>query len=556
MNLPQRSPKETAAPKNGSLALVRELVSGLGASKGTLLISGAVAVLVGLLVIAMLPKLRGLGLSVFSFGGILFLAVMLIGLLQPQDLLARRKQRYGGIASVAVMAVIGIIALINLLSVSNEVLFDMTASQQYSLSPQALSVLAERLDGEVIATAFFVDESSQQQPVESVMVARMKDYLEEFARQSDGLFSYRVFDPERFPDVATKMGVDQWPVVVFEEISSGNQQTVLTTANPEQEFLTALLEITGLEQKAIYILDGYSSWNPDDLSADAREGFGFAVQGILSDSYAVRTLNLLQVGQIPDDAAAVVAVAPNREIRGDDVALLEAYLQGGGRLLVLFEPNPPPTWRDFIVRWGIQVLDGYVVDLASHVAGAPLTPVVGQGQYRDPHVTSLMDLSFFPGLAPLWPADQPEEGSATVDLRLLAVSSETSFATDDLERAVSLASDAPGPFIVGAVARARDPIEASTSSVPSETPGVVAVFGDSDFISNKYFYAFSNGDLFLNVIGDMVSDETLVSVRPKPVVFREMAMTPKEFAFVRYTSWLLLPVLISIAGTVVWWRRR
>jgi hypothetical protein len=331
---------------------------------------------------------------------------------------------------------------------------------------------------------------------------------------------------------------------------------VLTTANPEQEFLTALLAVTGIKQKAIYILDGYSSWNPNDLSAGAREGFGFAVQGIRSDSYAVRTLNLLQAGQIPDDAAVVVAVAPNREIRGDDVALLEGYLQRGGRLLVLFEPNPPQTWGDFIARWGIQVLNGYVVDPASHVAGAPLTPVVGQGQYRDPHVTSLMDLSFFPGLAPLWLVDQSEEGSAIVDLKLLAVVSESSFATDDLERTAPIDSDTLGPFIVGAVVRATGPIGESTSSAPSQTPGTVAVFGDSDFISNKYFYAFSNGDLFLNVIGDMVSEDTLISVRPKPVVFREMAMTPKEFAFVRYISWLLLPVLISIAGTVVWWRRR
>jgi len=556
MKLPRRSPKETAAPENGSSPLVHALVSGLGAFKGALITSGAVAVLVGLLVVALLPKLNGLGLSLLSFGGILFLAVMLIGLLQPQDRLARRKQRYGGIASVAVSAVIGIVALINLLSVNNNVLLDMTASQQYSLSPQALSVLAERLDAEVTATAFFVDESSQQQSVESVMVARMKDYLEGFAQQSDGLFSYRVFDPERFPDVATEMGVDQWPVVVFEEVRSGNQQTVLTTANPEQEFLTALLAVTGIKQKAIYILDGYSSWNPNDLSAEAREGFGFAVQGIRSDSYAVRTLNLLQAGQIPDDAAVVVAVAPNREIRGDDVALLEGYLQRGGRLLVLFEPNPPQTWGDFIARWGIQVLNGYVVDPASHVAGAPLTPVVGQGQYRDPHVTSLMDLSFFPGLAPLWLVDQSEEGSAIVDLKLLAVVSESSFATDDLERTAPIDSDTLGPFIVGAVVRATGPIGESTSSAPSQTPGTVAVFGDSDFISNKYFYAFSNGDLFLNVIGDMVSEDTLISVRPKPVVFREMAMTPKEFAFVRYISWLLLPVLISIAGTVVWWRRR
>ena len=33
-------------------------------------------------------------------------------------------------------------------------------------------------------------------------------------------------------------------------------------------------------------------------------------------------------------------------------------------MLALLEPDPPSTWRDLIARWGIDVLDGYVIDLA------------------------------------------------------------------------------------------------------------------------------------------------------------------------------------------------
>ena len=84
-----------------------------------------------------------------------------------------------------------------------------------------------------------------------------------------------------------------------------------------------------------------------------------------------------------------------------------------------------------------------------------------------------------------------------------------------------------GPFMVGVdCSCSRGPVD---RPVPASAPiTTVGVFGDADFTSNRYFYAFSNSDLFLNAVNHMIGDEALISIRPKPTVFREMAMTPRE----------------------------
>ena len=221
-----------------------------------------------------------------------------------------------------------------------------------------------------------------------------------------------------------------------------------------------------------------------------------------------------------------------------------------------WSPTRRSTWRDLIARWGIDVLDGYVIDLASHVAGTPATPLVGQGSYIATDVAPQMDLTFYPGLAPLWVIRPPEEMPSVLELKPLAVVSDRSFATEDPETPVPLAADVLGPFMVGLVVRAQGPVDQPAPSGAARPTTTLAVFGDTDFASNPNFLSFSNGDLFLNVMNYVTGDEALISVRPKPVVFREMAMTPREFNFVRYTGWFLLPLLVTIAGFIAWWRRR
>lgn len=534
---------------------VRATLAYLGTVRGALASVGAFASGVGLATAALLPELRDLGLGMLAIGVAALTFLAMAALMRPRHRVARRTQRYELISLVSVLALVAIVALFNYVIASSDIVADLTASEQYTLAPQTLDILTERLDDPVEATAFIVDDSSAVTSLEALVAGRMTDYLREFERRSDGRFSYRVVDPERFPDIAYDKGVVRWPAVVFENTASGVRQTVVGSSNPEQDFLTALLVVLGLGQKSVYVLDGYSAWdltNQDD--PDASQSLGFALRGLEGDSYGVGILNLIENPRIPDDASLIIAPAPDHDLGIEDGAALNAYLEGGGRLLALLQPNPPDSWRALIARWGIDALGGYVIDPDSHVAGSEWAPLVGTEGYLAADVASGASTTFFPSLAPLWVVRAPENMPTLVELQPLALTSEDSFASDTVGRVRRLPTDLPGPFMVGAIVRARGPVD---RPVPASAPvTTVGVFGDADFTSNRYFYAFSNSDLFLNAVNHMIGDEALISIRPKPTVFREMAMTPRELEVVRYTGWFLLPLLVVLLGSVVWWVRR
>lgn len=516
---------------------------------------GIFALAVGLATAAMLPELRNLGLGILAGGAAALTFLAMAALIRPRHKVARRTQRYELVLLVSVLALTGIVALFNYVLVRSEVVADLTASEQYTLAPQTLDILSDRLDAPVKATAFIVDDPDAVTPLEALVAERMVDYLREFERRSAGRFSYQVIDPERFPDIAYGKRVTRWPSVVFENTRSGASQTVVATSNPEQEFLTSLLVVLGLGQKSVYVLDGYSSWDLNDQNnPDAPQALGFALRGLESDSYKVGRLNLIEDPRIPDDASLIIAAAPDHELGTEDGMALNAYLEGGGRLLALLQPDPPDSWRALIARWGIDALEGYVIDPDSHVAGSEWVPLVGNDGYVSTDVSAGASTTLFPSLAPLWVTRAPENMPTLVELKPIALTSENSFASDTAERVRRLSIDVRGPFMVGVIARVRGPVD---RPVPTSAPiTTVGVFGDADFISNRYFYAFSNSDLFLNTVNHMAGDDVLVSIRPKPTVFREMAMTPRELESVRYIGWFLLPLLVALLGSVVWWVRR
>ena len=84
----------------------------------------------------------------------------------------------------------------------------------------------------------------------------------------------------------------------------------------------------------------------------------------------------------------------------------------------------------------------------------------------------------------------------------------------------------------------------------------MVLIGDADFASNAYFGSARNGDLFVNSVNYLADDYELISMRPKQTAFRELVLTESERNFVRWSGWLLMPILIAFAGIWAWWRRR
>ena len=82
------------------------------------------------------------------------------------------------------------------------------------------------------------------------------------------------------------------------------------------------------------------------------------------------------------------------------------------------------------------------------------------------------------------------------------------------------------------------------------------VFGDSDFPSNSYFSATSNGEMFLNVVNWVAGQEELVAIPPKSRNPVTVTLTQRQASVIGLVSIIVVPAIILMTGSVIWIRRR
>ena len=86
--------------------------------------------------------------------------------------------------------------------------------------------------------------------------------------------------------------------------------------------------------------------------------------------------------------------------------------------------------------------------------------------------------------------------------------------------------------------------------------GRLAVFGDSDFATNRYFNFSGNGNFFLNVVNWLTEEEDLISIQPKTSSPRTIHLTATQGRILFFVSLIILPLVVLVTGISVWVRRR
>ena len=86
--------------------------------------------------------------------------------------------------------------------------------------------------------------------------------------------------------------------------------------------------------------------------------------------------------------------------------------------------------------------------------------------------------------------------------------------------------------------------------------GRLAVFGDSDFASNRYYNTQGNGNFFLNTVNWLTEEADLISIQPKTSSPRTIHMTAAQGRMLFFVSIVILPLIVLVAGISVWVRRR
>lgn len=573
------------------------VASALGGLSTTLTVAGGVGIVLGLILIVFVPDLRFYGFIILGVGAGVTLLAMAISFETVKAGVTSRRGRYGTNSVIMIGAFIGIVAVVNFLAFENNHREDVTATKQFSIAPRTESLL-KSLGENVEAKAFFIPgRSEQEEALLSTFRSDVDDLLRELNIRS-GKFDFEFIDPVKEPVLAREYGVVDYPSIVLEGTESRKRQTVaLSSAMQlyfstgllaiEQDLVTALLIVTGEEQKRVYFLAGHGERNIDDVEANT-EGFGFAFDGATRENYAVEFITLFSpAGRDklvpPEDTPQpttpevnmLVIADPKNELLAGEAEVMDQYLKNGGRMLFLAESDTPPTFREFLARWGIVIGEGHVVDLNRSIIDEPQIVVLsrGQGSYLDliPELTNGLDTTYYPGLTSLvpaegvsfFPSEQPDteeeeepELGPIVGLAL-GITSEASWLIDDPARNDPRQGDVRDFFFPAVALRAVAPLdEEPPTGLTGTRPAEIVVIGDADFASNRHFYAFDNSNLFLNSINWLVGDEALANIRPKPIAFRQLVLTRNEFEFIRTSSWLLLPALMALMGGFVWWRRR
>src|SRR5262249_9743392 len=149
------------------------------------------------------------------------------------------------------------------------------------------------------------------------------------------LVTTRMLDLDRSPGEAERLGVSNYNVVVLE--SDGRRERIDPVT--EENLTAGLLGAAGRATGGAYVGQGHGE--PDGRDIEQRSGSGIVAAALTSDGFDVRPLH--GAARIPPDAGLVVLAGPTHELQPAEVDALDAYVRGGGRLLVLIDTEAPSS---------------------------------------------------------------------------------------------------------------------------------------------------------------------------------------------------------------------
>jgi ABC-type uncharacterized transport system involved in gliding motility auxiliary subunit len=491
----------------------------------------------------------------------------------------KRRLVFGSTLGAASLLVLALVVILNYLSARHYLRWDWTRSQLYTLSEKSESILGG-LDRDVDVVVFMDEQSEVFEPT--------KELLARYAAASPRV-KVSVVDPVRNPARAQQL-VEQYSVeraaVVF---ASGSDKRVVDAADlveydygamemggapemkgfkGEQLFTGAIVELVEAEKPSLLFTTGHG-----EPSLDSFEGRGLGrLQRFLGqDNFAIEEWASLGKPDVPEGTDLVVIAGPTQPFAQPELQMLTRYLQRGGRLLVMVDPNLTPTGRvadTGLAAWlagqGITLGDDIVID-PTNLLPFFSAETIFAGNYGDHPITEALRQARAPVVFSLARSVRATPGAAGRVTELVRTSEEGWGETnlEALDAVEKGEGDLGGPVGL-ALAVDLGGGEAPTEEAPpggATAPqrgggGRMVVFGDSDFATNAQLDQPGNATLIANTLNWMVQRETHLGIAPKEPEQVRLSLTPQERTQALLLVVLGIPLATLVTGIVVNVRRR
>lgn len=312
--------------------------------------------------------------------------------------------------------------------------------------------------------------------------------------------------------------------------------STVTGYDAEGQITSALDYVTSEDLPVIYALEGHGETSLETSFTES----------ISKENIELKTINLLQYDEIPEDASGILLMAPATDLSTDDADKIITYLQNGGKALITVNLTEEelPNFDRVLEAYGVT--NTYRMIVESDRSSYYQSPyyLLPEIQYTEATSDFYSDGYIFSPYTMQLEVDKENE-NRTVEVFLNT--SENAYAKEDPMHVESLEyaeGDVQGAFDTGVLI-----IEGDTKVAVVASAYLFTESADS-------MVSGTNNKLFGSLMALLAGKEESISIAAKSYTLDNVTVSQMGMIVLGIISTILIPVVILGTGVVVWIRRR
>lgn len=448
--------------------------------------------------------------------------------------------------------------------------FDMSENRRNSLSPESVAYVKNlRKPVEIYAVVSMGRSDNESAAIvrDFNTLFRQYEYASNKTAPVSAKFVNAHIENKRAEELAARFGSDleecvivasgnkfkRIPILEFYGVEDGARRDF----KGESLISSAILNVSAGRDTKIYFLKGHGEMSVK--SANGARGLSEYASVLAARNYKVEELDLSETKEVPDDADMVVVAGAKSTFLPREIDALRKYLlKSNGRGIFFLEMGSLLGLEDILYEWGIMSDDMLVLDSGGDYESAS-GDLIARSFPKNPHpiVKYLIDSGTPVQFGSTRPV-RPDLGSPideTLKISPIVLGGPTSWGEKSYARGgmqkYDEASDLAGPFPLAMVATRTAGGELGLN-IPG---GKLAVFGDENFVANKWFNRLGNSKLALNVVDWMFEENNRLNIPPRPLKTFSLTLSQSD-AFALAWRFLSIPAAILLLCMVVFAARR
>ena len=461
-----------------------------------------------------------------------------------------RSFKSGAYVSIVSAVVIALVLIVNLIITEFDLKIDLSSEGFYTLTDETKEYV-KNLEDDV--TIYYLVETGN----ELAMISRIAEKFDSLSNR----ISLQQKDPIQYPGfVADYLDEQQVELNSFLVVNNNTKQAKYVDYNDmlikefsqqtyqfntvgidvEGKLISAIQYVTNPDLPTIYYTLGHEEYELGVIFKDTIDRMNMAVN----------PLQTYTIDQIPEDCDVLIINAPKRDFSDTETEMIKQYMVAGGNAVIVmdYEAQDLENLNSLINYYGIQMEKGIIseVDANHHVPLYPryLVPKVLEHEITD----GLFNTNRFvvtPAASGLTIKDNIRSSLSISPLMETSTGaySKLNINSDTLQKEEG---DIDGPFYLGVI---------STDTFDGVSSNLV-VYTSAMIFHDNMLSEFSNFNLMVNTIGNLVREVETITVRPRYLYPKPLNITQQSLMFWASVTIIVLPIIILATGIIITVRRR